>query len=314
MKALVVAGGTGSTNLQIGLHAAKIQYGLLVNAYDDGKSTGFVRRVAGCLGPSDIRKNLHTMLGIVDSSSPYCSTLKCRFDAPSSKEAESFCWDRCALTISMMIGLDEWFSFAGDRRYEDVSVVNLALAGLARKYGSMQAASDKLAVDLGLPPAVHLSSDENAELLARSRSGVLVTEGEIVTWNRPDDPLESIEYRINSAPMVSPQLSARAADAIAEADIIIVSAGTLFSSILPTLLTVGFREAVRGKPVVVIENLMMDADVAGYLPEQALGMVLDALEGCDIHLIPRNSALIQNGFPEYHDPHKLAGEILACVS
>lgn len=306
-RALVVAGGTGSTNLQIGLHGAGIEYELLVNAYDDGKSTGFVRRVANCLGPSDIRKNLHTMLGIRDQRSPYLSTLGCRFNAPDSEVAEAFCLTRCALTFSLREGLAEWFRIAGQQRYEDVSVVNLALAGLARKRGSMQAASDELAASFGLPPVVHLSSDENAELLARSRSGVLATEGEIVAWGRADDPLERIEYRQEGTPADFPYLTPRAVDAICRADMVIVSTGTLFSSILPTLLTRGFCDAVRSKPVVVVENLTMDADVAGYEPEQALGMVFDALEGCHIHLIPREPA-------PYHDPRRLVRAILECVN
>lgn len=308
-RVLVVAGGTGSTNLQIGLHFAGIEYDLLVNAYDDGKSTGFVRRVANCLGPSDIRKNLHTMLGIRDSRSPYLSTLGCRFNAADSQTAELFCRTRCALNDALREGLLEWFRLAGQQRYEDVSVVNLALAGLARKRGSMQAASDQMAISLDLPPVVHLSSDENAELLARSRSGALATEGEIVTWNRADDPLERIEYRRGGLSADAPVLAPRAADAIGMADAVIISTGTLFSSILPTVLTRGFREAVRPKPVVVIENLTMDADVAGYEPEQALGMILDALGGCHIHLIPRG-----NSTAEHHDPTRLVADILECVS
>lgn len=309
-QVLIVAGGTGSTNLQIGLYAAGIDYELLINAYDDGKSTGFVRRVAGCLGPSDIRKNLHTILGIRDKhAAAYTSTLGCRFNAPTSAQAQQFCLTKCALTPSMRTGLDEWFRFAGELRYEDVSVANLALAGLARLSGSMQRASDSVAMSLGLPAAVHLSSDENAELLARSRSGAVATEGEIVSWNRPDDPLERIEYRQGGLPAANPVLAPRAVGAISRADAVVISPGTLFSSILPTLLTQGFREAVRSKPVIVIENLTMDADVAGYEPEQALGMILDALDGCHIHLIPRG-----RGAAQHHDPARLVADILACVS
>jgi 2-phospho-L-lactate transferase/gluconeogenesis factor (CofD/UPF0052 family) len=307
VKALVVAGGTGSTNLQIGLHAAGIEYELLINAYDDGKSTGFVRRVAKCLGPSDIRKNLHTMLGIFGGPPALTSMLGCRFKAPDSETAELFCLTNCALTEPLRLGILEWFRLAGQQEYVDVSVANLALAGLARKFGSMQAASDEAAVSLGLAPVIHLSSDENAELLARSRSGVIATEGEIVTWNRPDDPLQTIEYRLDGLPFEDPALSSRAANAIAQADVVIISPGTLFSSILPTLLTEGFREAVRSKPVVVVENLTMDADVAGYTPEQALGLVIDALTGCQLYLVPRATG-------EYHDPIKLVRDIFECVN
>lgn len=307
-KVIVVAGGTGSTNLQIGLHAAGIEYELLVNAYDDGKSTGFVRRVARCLGPSDIRKNLHAMLGIKDSRGKYLSTLGARFDAVTSAEARAFCFGKCVHNAVIREGLEEWFCIAGEQQYRDVSVMNLALAGLAALRGSMQAAADEVAHSFGLLARIHLSSDVNAELYARSRSGVPVSEGEIVAWSRADDPLERIEFW-RDGQEVTPHLEPRAADAIAQADAVIVSTGTVFSSILPTLLTKGLREAVRPKPVVVIENLQMDADVAGYEPEQALGMVIDALEGCYIHLVPRGEAT-----GPHHDPGQLVRAIMECVS
>lgn len=308
-KALVVAGGTGSTNLQIGLHGAGIEYELLINAYDDGKSTGFVRRIAKCLGPSDIRKNLHTMLGIRDQRSLYLSTLSCRFNAASSAEAERFCRTRCALNAVLRDGLSEWFRVAGEQQYQDVSVVNLALAGLAMKYQSMQAAADDLASSFGLLATVHLSSDDNAHLFAVSRSGRRVSEGEIVGWGRGDDPLERIEFARRGEPTCLPMLSGRAAMAMHRADMIIIAPGTLFSSILPTLLTTGFVQAAASKPVVVIENLTMDADVAGHEPEQALGMILDALQGCHIYLIPRT---LSRG--EYHDPQQLIRSIAECLN
>lgn len=307
-RVLVVAGGTGSTNLQIGLHAAGIEYELLVNAYDDGKSTGFVRQIARCLGPSDIRKNLHSMLGIKDQRSLYLSTLGCRFNAWSSAEAEGFCRHNCVTNAVIREGLAEWFRIAGEQRYEDVSVMNLALAGLAVARGSMQRAADEVAQSMGLPAAIHLSSDVNVDLYAVSRSGVSASEGEIVTWGRAGDPLERIEFRWDLW-QLTPRLELRAAEAITRADAVVIAPGTLFSSILPTLVTKGFREAVKPKQVIVVENLQLDADVAGYEPEQALGMVLDALEGCHIDLIPRSR------FPgPHHDPAQLVRHIQECAS
>lgn len=309
-RVLVVAGGTGSTNLQIGLHGAGIEYELLVNAYDDGKSTGFVRRVAKCLGPSDIRKNLHARLGIQERNSVFHSTFGARFSAETSEGARHFCFERCKHNGAMRLGLSEWFRIAGEQRYEDVAVMNLVLAGLAVLHGSMQAAADHLAEPLGLlgRSDLHLSSDVNAELFAQSRSGQLVPEGDIVTWGRAEDPLESIEFRRDGEPF-TPQLENRAAEAIDRAGAVIIAPGTLFSSILPTLVTKGLCEALRPKAVIVIENLQMDADVAGHEPEQALGMIFDALPGCHLSLIPRGKAK-----GAHHDPQQLVRAIRECVS
>ena len=56
----IVCGGSGSINIQKGLHdiCNKLPINLLINGYDDGKSTGVLRKMfPGTLGISDFRKN-----------------------------------------------------------------------------------------------------------------------------------------------------------------------------------------------------------------------------------------------------------------
>ena len=62
MHIVIFSGGSGSKNLQTGLKkfSQDIHITNLINAYDDGKSTGIARRVMDVLGPSDIRKNQYT--------------------------------------------------------------------------------------------------------------------------------------------------------------------------------------------------------------------------------------------------------------
>ena len=63
LNVVVLNGGRGAATLiptllsRQGLHVTSI-----VNAYDDGKSTGEIRRRFGMLGPSDIRKVQELML------------------------------------------------------------------------------------------------------------------------------------------------------------------------------------------------------------------------------------------------------------
>ncbi len=61
LRVTMFSGGTGSNRLtqailEQWLH--EIDLTILINAYDDGKSTGKIRRDFGILGPSDIGKNL----------------------------------------------------------------------------------------------------------------------------------------------------------------------------------------------------------------------------------------------------------------
>ena len=58
----IFCGGTGVRNLVSGLLRNNCKnFNLLLNAYDDGKSTGDIRRNFGILGPSDISKNITTL-------------------------------------------------------------------------------------------------------------------------------------------------------------------------------------------------------------------------------------------------------------
>lgn len=312
MRLLLVAGGTGSLNLQIGLAGAGISYEVLVNAYDDGLSTGFVRRVAGCLGPSDLRKNLHTQLALAESRSPYLGSLVCRFSAWSAYEAAAFAFTKCRMPLAMMEGLQTWFEIVGSQeRYDDVSLANLAMAGIFHQVRSMQMTTDVMAHALGLEPSIHLNSDENLHLFARSRSGRYASEGELVRWNQPEDPLEAIEFRRDGVAVPPPRLSDRAREAIERADAVVIAPGTIFSSLLPTILTDGFAEATEGRPIVVVENLQPDADVAGYEPEQALGLLLEPLHGLDVRVVQR--VTLRSSGP-FHDPAELSHAVRRCLN
>src|SRR6202051_2055924 len=66
VKVAVFCGGRGSATIIRGpLQTAEIQLALLVNAYDDGLSTGALRNfIPGMLGPSDFRKNFSYLLDL----------------------------------------------------------------------------------------------------------------------------------------------------------------------------------------------------------------------------------------------------------
>ena len=66
IKVAVFCGGRGSaTIIRDLLKSAEVQLALLVNAYDDGLSTGALRNfIPGMLGPSDFRKNFSYLLDL----------------------------------------------------------------------------------------------------------------------------------------------------------------------------------------------------------------------------------------------------------
>lgn len=64
LKVVLFSGGSGTTSISDALlKYPDIDLTMLVNAYDDGKSTGLLRRfIPGMLGPSDIRKVVSSLL------------------------------------------------------------------------------------------------------------------------------------------------------------------------------------------------------------------------------------------------------------
>ena len=65
-RVALLGGGRGSsTIIRELLRWPQVELSLLVNAYDDGMSTGALRRfIPDMLGPSDFRKNLSTLLDL----------------------------------------------------------------------------------------------------------------------------------------------------------------------------------------------------------------------------------------------------------
>src|SRR5258708_40277589 len=83
-KIALFCGGRGSaTIIRELLRTPEIQTALLVNAYDDGLSTGALRNfIPGMLGPSDFRKNFSYLLDLY-SDEQYALKSLIEFRLPS---------------------------------------------------------------------------------------------------------------------------------------------------------------------------------------------------------------------------------------
>lgn len=89
LNVLVINGGRGAASI---IPALLEQQGLnvtsVVNAYDDGKSTGEIRRFFGMLGPSDIRKVQELMLPPDDPEHQiYTNLFRYRYSAHADRDA-----------------------------------------------------------------------------------------------------------------------------------------------------------------------------------------------------------------------------------
>jgi len=68
LKVVLFSGGSGTQSItEAFLRHPQISLTILINAYDDGHSTGRLRRfVPGMLGPSDVRKNVNRLMPAVE--------------------------------------------------------------------------------------------------------------------------------------------------------------------------------------------------------------------------------------------------------
>ena len=64
INVVLFSGGSGTQSITAALQKhPQISLKILINAYDDGHSTGRLRRfVPGMLGPSDVRKNIGRLM------------------------------------------------------------------------------------------------------------------------------------------------------------------------------------------------------------------------------------------------------------
>lgn len=287
-KILVFSGGTGSIALQRGFAALygeggqdRLQIDVVVNAYDNGKSTGACRRIMGgqILGPSDVRKNqmLHFELAFANElkdltswASRMSKLFEARYSADSSvayyklaKEKLSEYSDvlgdanfeRCMELIEYFFHEDggKWRPTLEKESFQDFALSNIFYAASAAMHGnSLSAAADEMAAILGIKNRVHLISDKNLYLAAETVSGKIISdEGDIVAWDNAEDPIVRAILLDKTGEEYVPSVGEDSADAgkiyrMAEAaDLIIFSSGTQWSSLIPSYMHRGFADMIR---------------------------------------------------------------------
>src|SRR5262245_16958787 len=192
VRVVVFSGGRGSGVLSRQLlKDPRIHLTLAINGYDDGASTGEVRRFLGdSLGPSDFRKNASRLaleLGTCEPS--LIELLDARLpDGLSRDEALATVRRRSASTslVADRINafIDELESTGKAFNFNDCSVGNLVFAGcFLRCNRQFNRAVDDYCALVGLPPGVieNVTDGSNAHLVALGAGGgVLGSEEEIV--------------------------------------------------------------------------------------------------------------------------------------
>ena len=336
MKTVILSGGSGNDSLIRGLkyYYPSMNCKVIVNAYDNGKSTGVCRAVTNTLGVSDIRKNhirmYKAMHGNRDKN--IIEFYDNRYDFTPGNEVAEITEKLNTWGMPQFIPLVERFFAtpeAKNYRYTDFNISNIVYAEMYAQSGYESTNYYFCNKILDIDSFVILNSFSNAYLKAITNSGyVIEDEGEIVEWCNRDDKIESCLY----GNVMNTELNPRAVASIESADLIIISTGTFWSSIYPTLefgdLYKLINKNTHAKKVWAL-NCEEDKDSYGVSADEfishlrKLGLSLDDFtilvnsDACDILRTVNDKDVVchyshmgnQNG---KHDPNKYAKAVLEC--
>ena len=315
---VIFSGGTGSIAIQEGFSAifGNDNYNLdvIINAYDNGKSTGTCRKIFNdrILGPSDLRKNHMTQFKVQKAAamkdfssreSVLYKLFNLRLDADSKEdyyekacelleEYRSAIGDKDTYSLKSLLDYfffenvhnNVWRKTLEGVSFKDFSIANIFYSASAAMNGySLRLAGKDMAAILGIKDNVHLISDVNLYLEARTESGhVIEDEGIIVEWDNPDDKITSVmllkdgqEY-IPSVDEETDLTKVRSCKSIIEeADLIIFSSGTQWSSLIPSYMHSGLRKILatsKAKKYVVMNNIE-DHDMKGVTADDIVDIL-----------------------------------------
>lgn len=333
---VIFSGGTGSIAIQEGFASIygndNYNLDIIINAYDNGKSTGTCRTIfdSKILGPSDLRKNhmnqfkVQKAAALKDFSSKESVLYRMfnlRLDASSKEDYyDKACdlledgrraiGDKDTYYLKSLLDYfffddvhnDTWRKALTGVDFKDFSIANIFYSAAAAMNGySLRLAGKDMAAVLGIKDNVHLISDVNLYLEARTESGKIIRdEGDIVEWDNPEDKIVSVmllkngEEYIPSVDEGTDLTKVKSIKSIVEAaDIIIFSSGTQWSSLIPSYMHSGLRKilaASKAKKYVVMNNVE-DHDMKGVTADEIISILGRYIPVDDITAVVNDDAV-----------------------
>lgn len=272
MKIVIFSGGTGSIALTEGIKTLfpQAQIKTIINAYDDGKSTGICRKVMNVLGPSDIRKR-HAQLYKLSHKNPDVRILEFfenRYDILENRE--QFCIDllkKWNLETELSFYIHKFFENIDNYKLKidllDFNIANIAYAAMFHEIG-YENTIFYFETLFHIQDEVILHSFSNLWLKAKTKSGkILETEEAITIYKNAEDPIVDIYTNASYKNEANPNL--KALEAIKESDFIICAPGTQWSSLIPTYYCKPIAKAIEDAAAfkILIMNNMEDGDSYG---------------------------------------------------
>lgn len=241
MKITILSGGTGNDALYKGIKKfyPEADIKVIVNAYDSGKSTGICRKITNTLGVSDIRKNHSRLYSTTENPNKnYMDFLEGRYSLDVNNEEKQVYEKLSYWNINEKFILDAVKHFFNLYKYhknkylfEDFNIANIVYSALFNKFG-YEKTCELMTNFLGIEDNVLINSFDNVYIHANTLNGnIIKDEGDIVNHKNKDNPITKIIYVGNKNEI----LNEKATNRVLDSDLIIISSGTFWSSIYPTL-------------------------------------------------------------------------------
>ena len=302
LSVVLFSGGRGSGALTRQLVTrAGVSLTVAINGYDDGASTGAVRRFLGdSLGPSDFRKNASRLATELGTAAPaLIALLDTRLPADIVPHAAVEWLTHAAaradqnrtVADAMQAFLEEYRRTGSHFAFADCSVGNLVFAGAYLRAGrDFNRAVDVYCALLGLPEGLieNVTDGRDAHLVALDASDRILRSEEAIVDARRQNTIKNIFLLArpltddDAVQLGSPGgeaaaavledrkavlgLNPRLAEKIAVADVIIYAPGTQHSSLFPSYLTPGLSEAIASNLRAIkllVTNIQTDAEITG---------------------------------------------------
>ena len=270
-KIAAIGGGTGLSTMLRGLKRYTKNLTAIVTVADDGGGSGVLRRDMGILPPGDVRQ----------------------------------CMQALANTEPIMERLLDYRFCEG--RLKGQSFGNLLLAALNGVTGSFEEAVAQMGQVLAISGCVLPVTGANVQLEAIFENGErVVGESRIFSAKKQQD------CRIHHVALLPqrPQPLPATLSAIAEADLILLGPGSLYTSVIPNLLVDGVADAIdraRAQKFYICNIMTQDGETEGYTAADHLEALLrhgtpHMIDLCLVNNAPLSDVLLRRYEQEDAEP------------
>jgi uncharacterized cofD-like protein len=221
-KITVIGGGTGLPVILSSLKEKDADVTAIVTVADDGGSSGELRKMFNTVPPGDIRNVLASLSDIPKLQK---SIFQYRFKSE-------------------------------DKTLDGHSLGNLIILATSEMHGSIYQAIQLLAKMMHVDGHIYPAAEEPLILHARYKDGTLGSgESQIA---RPDKTIDYVTVSTASEEKVLVKAGKKVISSIMDADMVVLGPGSLFTSILPTLMIPEVGQAINETEaqVLYISNIM----------------------------------------------------------